>query len=75
MPVTADVRMQGFRKRSEVPAVLDWIDAHAHARPHEAVGLEVATGRVLAREVVASIDVPGFDRSAMDGYALRGEDT
>ena len=71
----ADVRMQGFRKRSEVPAVLDWIDAHAHRAASEAIGVEAATGRVLARDVVAAIDVPGFDRSAMDGYAVRGEDT
>jgi molybdopterin molybdotransferase len=32
-------------------------------------------GRVLAEDVVADVDVPGFDRSAMDGYAVRGEDT
>ena len=33
------------------------------------------TGRVLAREIVAPVDVPDFARSAMDGYAVRGEDT
>jgi len=73
--MTADVRMRGFRRRSEVPAVLDWIDRHAHRLAVEATAIDRATGRVLARDVVASIDVPGFDRSAMDGYALRGEDT
>jgi len=30
---------------------------------------------VLARRVTSSVDVPGFDRAAMDGYALRGEET
>jgi molybdopterin molybdotransferase len=30
---------------------------------------------VLAEDVRAEVDVPGFDRSAMDGYAVRGEDT
>jgi len=34
-----------------------------------------AAGRVLAREVRALSDVPCFDRAAMDGYALRGEET
>lgn len=72
---TADVRMQGFRKRSEVPAVLDWIDRNAHALARETVGVDGASGRVLAQDIVAPIDVPGFDRAAMDGYALRGEDT
>jgi molybdopterin molybdotransferase len=75
MPAGADVRMQGFRRRSEVPAVLDWIDRHAMRMDAEVVPLERATGRVLASDIVAAIDVPGFDRSAMDGYALRGEDT
>jgi len=32
-------------------------------------------GRVLAQDVVAQIDVPGFDRAAMDGYAVIAEDT
>jgi molybdopterin molybdotransferase len=73
--MTADVRMQGFRRRSEVPAVLDWIDRHAQPLAAETTPIDRATGRVLARDVVASIDVPGFDRAAMDGYALRGDDT
>jgi molybdopterin molybdotransferase len=41
----------------------------------EAVPLLEAGGRVLARDVVAEIDVPGFDRAAMDGYAVRAADT
>ncbi len=40
----------------------------------EEVGLFEARGRVLARDVVANIDQPPFDRSPLDGYALRGED-
>ena len=31
--------------------------------------------RVLAEDVRAEVDVPGFARAAMDGYAVRGEDT
>jgi molybdopterin biosynthesis enzyme len=30
---------------------------------------------VLAEDVASRVNVPGFARSAMDGYALRGEDT
>jgi molybdopterin molybdotransferase len=40
----------------------------------ETVALRSALGRVLARDVVSRIDVPGHDNSAMDGYALRGSD-
>lgn len=44
-------------------------------RRTESSPLVDAVGRVLAADIVAPIDVPGFDRSAMDGYALRGADT
>ena len=40
----------------------------------ERVELADAAGRVLAAPVVADRDVPGFDRSAMDGYAVREAD-
>jgi molybdopterin molybdotransferase len=42
--------------------------------PAEDVPLEDALGRVLAADVSAPEDVPGFDNSAMDGYALRVAD-
>lgn len=40
----------------------------------ENVTLEAAAGRVLANAVTAQLDVPPFDNSAMDGYALRAAD-
>ena len=40
----------------------------------ESVGLHAALGRVLAADLVSTIDVPSHDNSAMDGYALRGSD-
>jgi molybdopterin molybdotransferase len=40
----------------------------------ETVALSMALGRVLARDFVAQLDNPPFDRSAFDGYALRSED-
>jgi molybdopterin molybdotransferase len=40
----------------------------------ETVELRAARGRVLAQDVVAPIDVPPADNSAMDGYALRHAD-
>ncbi|AFL96204.1 molybdenum cofactor biosynthesis protein 2, MoeA [Thermococcus cleftensis] len=47
---------------SEIPEVVE-------------VPLDEALGRVLAGDVVSPIDSPPFDRSAVDGYALRAEDT
>ena len=42
--------------------------------PSETVALETARGRILARDIRAPLDVPGFVNSAMDGFALRGAD-
>ncbi len=39
--------------------------------PPEVVPVGAALGRVLAEDVVAAVDLPGFDNSAMDGYAVR----
>src|SRR4051794_6624689 len=39
--------------------------------PEEEVPLAAAHGRVLARDVAATVALPGFDNSAMDGYAAR----
>ncbi|MCL7416251.1 MAG: molybdopterin biosynthesis protein [Halalkalicoccus sp.] len=41
----------------------------------EEVPLREARGRVLAGRVDATLDVPGFDRASMDGYAVRARDT
>jgi molybdenum cofactor synthesis domain-containing protein len=41
----------------------------------ERVSLDRASGRVLAETVTSSADVPPFARAAMDGYAVRAQDT
>ena len=40
----------------------------------ETVGLDAALGRILAEPVSSRADLPGFDNSAMDGYAVRAAD-
>ena len=41
----------------------------------ETVSLDTALGRVLAADVVSPVDVPSFDRSNVDGFALVAENT
>lgn len=41
----------------------------------EMVAIDEALGRVMAEDIRAAVDVPSFDRSNMDGFALRAEDT
>jgi len=67
--------MRGFRSRKPVDEVLAWIDAEVSSLGAEAVALSSAHGRVLAAPVVSQMNVPAFDRSAMDGFALRADET
>jgi molybdopterin molybdotransferase len=41
----------------------------------ERIGIDAAFGRVLAEDAVSAVDLPPFDSSAMDGFALRSSDT
>jgi molybdopterin molybdotransferase len=70
-----DVRMRGFAHRHTVEAAIAWLDAHARPAGTELVPLAIAAGRVLAEAVVSGVDVPGFDRATMDGYAVSAEAT
>lgn len=45
------------------------------ARHVETVPVSAALGRVLAMDLVSEVDVPPFDRAAMDGYAVVADDT
>ena len=65
-----DVRMRGFAQRHTVAAALAWLDAQFHLLDAEELPLRSAAGRVLAASVVSEVDVPGFDRATMDGYAV-----
>ena len=70
-----DVRMRGFAARVDVSEVEAFLAEHAKALEGERVPLLECVGRVLAEAVDSEVDVPGFARSAMDGYALRGEES
>ena len=43
--------------------------------PAETVPLDAATGRIAAEDARSAVDLPPFDRSAMDGFAVRAADT
>src|SRR5437764_12959220 len=74
-PPPADVRMRGFARRTTVEAALAWIDQHCRRLPAERTSIWQAAGRVLAADIVSRVDVPGFARSMMDGFALQAADT
>ena len=43
--------------------------------PTEQISLDNASGRILAEPVCSPTDIPGFNRSVKDGYAVRSTDT
>ncbi|WP_394351782.1 molybdopterin biosynthesis protein [Halogeometricum sp. CBA1124] len=67
--------------RKEFRDLADPEDAHAAianldlSPAPETVPLGESRGRVLAERIDAEMDVPGFDRASMDGYAVRARDT
>lgn len=72
-------------KRTVVPAfdrrLLDYetaldtcLSAVTESLPEESVSLEMSLGRVLRRSVESAISVPPFDKSTMDGYAVKSAD-
>lgn len=59
----------------DLPEAWARIAGAARPLPAEIRPLRDAVGRVAAEPVRSPLDLPGFDRSAMDGYAVRAADT
>jgi molybdopterin molybdotransferase len=72
---SGDVRMRGFARRTTVEDALAWIDSQTAAGPAENVAVVRAAARILIAEVTSKVNVPAFDRSMMDGFALHAADT
>ncbi len=70
-----DVRMRGFAERADVEDVERFLASVTAPLGLEGIPVQECAGRVLGTEVRSSVDVPSFARAAMDGYAVRGEDS
>jgi putative molybdopterin biosynthesis protein len=64
-----------FRDLASPDEAREAIDSLSLEGGIERVSLEDARGRVLVARLDAELDVPGFDRASLDGYALRARDT
>lgn len=74
-PAFFDVRGRGFQSRADVDAVLHLLHTRTIILPAERTGLTQVAGRILAKAVCSPLNVPGFVRAAMDGFAVRARDT
>ena len=76
-------RVRAAARQEQFLEVVSAEDARARFEAHldlsplagETVPLAAALGRVLAGDVVAAVDAPPFDRSNVDGFAVRAADT
>jgi len=71
----SDARRSGFTERTRVAAARDRLLDVDPIHRTERLSLSAADGRVVAAPVDAARDVPHYARAAMDGWAVRAEDT
>src|SRR5580704_4489324 len=84
--IRANTILEAVRRAARQEQFLDVVSA-AEARrrfearidlsplPAESVSLAAALSRVLAADMIAPVDAPPFDRSNVDGFAIRAADT
>ncbi len=66
---------EGFGNVTSLHRALEVILAGVDKTKSDVIGIDGACGRVLAEGIVAKIDIPHFNRAAMDGYAVQAKDT
>jgi molybdopterin molybdotransferase len=71
------VRLKGFQKLTPVEEALELLLNSLKLEPLETVSISLAEAlnHILAEDVIAEEDLPSFDRSAVDGYAVKANDT
>ncbi len=69
------LRKIGFSKLTFLEDALKILDSHIKPTSLEELETSKALNRILANNIISDLDIPPFDRSAMDGYAVKAEDT
>ena len=69
------LRKIGFSKLTRLEDALKKLFSYTKLSKIEEIDVNDSLNRILAEDVTSGIDVPPFDRSAMDGYAVIAEDT
>ena len=72
-----EVSGRGFKHLTHTREALDMVlvKLSTHLPTPEKCPIDAALGRVLAQDIVSSLDIPSFNRAAMDGFAVKPEDT
>lgn len=65
----------GFRELITIQDAWKVLTDHISLMPTEKIDVRDALERILAQDLYSEVDIPHFERSAMDGYAVKAEDT
>jgi molybdopterin molybdotransferase len=68
-------RQDYFFKVKTPEQVREILTATARPLSSETIAVQESLGRVLAEDISSPVDLPGFERSTMDGFAVRAKDT
>ncbi len=69
------LRKIGFSRLTPLEEVLEKLLSRIQLNPIEEININESLNRILAADIISKIDIPPFNRSAMDGYAIRAEDS
>lgn len=69
------LRKIGFAKLTSLTEALKSLLSRIKLNPIEEINVNKSLNRILANDIISEIDIPPFDRSAMDGYAIIAEDS
>ena len=75
MKILKRLRKIGFSKLTSLNDALTNIDSLIKPISFEEVKTSNSQNRILAANIKSELDIPPFDRAAMDGYAVKAEDT
>ncbi|MHA2363752.1 MAG: molybdopterin molybdotransferase MoeA [Candidatus Hodarchaeales archaeon] len=72
-----DIRLKGFSKRIKIDKAIQKCIEAFNLLPTHSVSLQLISlkNKILREDIFAKRSIPPFDRSAVDGYAVRAEDT
>lgn len=73
--MTEKLRTIGFSKLTSLKDALEKLNSKIQINPTKEIEIKDALNRILADNIISKISIPPFDRSAMDGYAIKAEDS
>ena len=75
MKLLERLRKVGFSKLTLLEDALAELHSYLTVIDNEDIEVSTSLNRILAEDIITNMDLPPFDRSAMDGYAVKAEDT